>query len=79
MVEVGSSGAVAAGCGLIAGIGLSLFAVGVLAGEIYGVETYDPVTFIAIPLLLAAIAAVASSLPTLRITRIQPAETLRSE
>jgi predicted permease len=79
MVEVGSSGAVAAGCGLIAGIGLALFAVRVLAGEIYGVRAYDPVTFVAVPLMLAAIAAVASFLPTLRITRIQPAETLRSE
>jgi hypothetical protein len=60
-------------------IALALFAVRVLAGEIYGVGAYDPATFVAVPLLLAGIAAAASFLPTLRITRIQPAETLRSE
>jgi predicted permease len=79
MVEVGSSGAIAAGAGLMAGIALSLVAVRVLSSEIYGVRTYDPVTFVAVPVLLALIAAIASLLPTLRIGRIQPAETLRAE
>ena len=79
MVEVGSSGAIAAGGGLLAGIALSLVAVRVLSSEIYGVRTYDPVTFVAVPMLLVAIAAIASFLPTLRISRIEPAETLRAE
>ncbi len=79
MVEVGSSGAIAAGGGLLAGIALSLVAVRVLSSEIYGVQTYDPVTFVAVPVLLASIAAIASFLPTLRISRIEPAETLRAE
>ena len=79
MVEVGSSGAIAAGGGLLVGIGLSLVAVRVLSSEIYGVRTYDPVTFVAVPVLLASIAAIASFLPTLRISRIEPAETLRAE
>jgi hypothetical protein len=79
MVEVGSSGAIAAGVGLLAGIALSLVAVRVLSSEIYGVRTYDPVTFVAVPVLLASIAAIASFLPTLRISRIEPAETLRAE
>jgi putative ABC transport system permease protein len=51
----------------------------VLSSEIYGVRTYDPVTFVAVPVLLASIAAIASFLPTLRISRIEPAETLRAE
>jgi len=79
MVEVGSSGAVAAGAGLLVGIALSLAAVRVLSSELYGVSAYDPVTFVAVPLVLASIAAVASFLPTLRISRIEPAETLRAE
>jgi ABC-type lipoprotein release transport system permease subunit len=49
------------------------------SSEIYGTRTYDPVTLIAVPLLLALIAGAASFLPTLRIRRIQPADTLRSE
>jgi ABC-type antimicrobial peptide transport system permease subunit len=79
MMQVGSSGGIAAGCGLVAGIGLSLVAVRVLSSEIYGVRTYDPVTFVSVPALLALIAAIASFLPTMRIGRIQPAETLRAE
>ncbi len=79
MVEVGSSGAIAASGGLLAGIGLSLIAVRVLSSEIYGVRTYDAVTFVAVPALLALIAAIASFLPTLRISRIEPAVTLRAE
>jgi predicted permease len=79
MVEIGSSGAIATGSGLLAGIALALLAVRVLSSEIYGVSTYDPVTFVAVPLVLAAIGAAACLLPTLRISRIEPAETLRAE
>jgi ABC-type antimicrobial peptide transport system permease subunit len=63
----------------MAGIALSFFALRVLSSEIYGIRTYNPVTLIAVPLLLALIAGAASFLPTLRISRIQPADTLRSE
>ena len=79
MVHVGSSGLAAAGAGLVAGIGLSFVALRALASQIYGVKIYDPVTFIAVLLVLALIALAASFLPTLRISRIQPADTLRAE
>jgi ABC-type lipoprotein release transport system permease subunit len=46
---------------------------------IYGVGVYDPVTLSVVPLLLLTIAGLASLLPALRITRIDPAATLRSE
>ena len=78
-MEVGSSGAIAAGGGLLAGLALSLIALRVLSSEIGGARTYDPVTFLAVPVLLASIAGIASFLPTLRISRIEPAETLRAE
>jgi ABC-type lipoprotein release transport system permease subunit len=51
----------------------------VLRSELYGVRDYDPLTFICVPLVIAVIAAAASFLPTLRITRIDPAVTLRME
>jgi predicted permease len=79
MIHVGSSGLIAAGTGLIAGIALSFLAMRALARKIYGIKTYDPITFGAVLLILALIALVASFLPTLRISRIQPADTLRSE
>ncbi len=79
MLHVGSAGVVAAVAGLLAGIGLSFVALRVLSSEIYGISAYDPVTFITVPLVLAIIAGAASFLPTLRISRIQPADTLRAE
>jgi len=79
MIHVGSSGLMAAGAGLAAGVALSLIAMRALASEIYGVKTHDPITFGAVLFTLALIALVASFLPTLRISRIQPADTLRTE
>jgi predicted permease len=79
MLHIGSAGLIAAGAGLVAGIALSFLALRLLSSELYGVRTYDPVTLIAVPLLLALIAAAASFFPTLRISRIQPADTLRAE
>lgn len=79
MIHIGSSGLVAAGLGLIAGVGLSFVVTRALASKIYGVKTYDPITFGAVLVLFALIALAASFLPTLRIGKIQPAETLRAE
>jgi len=79
MVAIGGSGVIAAGGGLLSGVALSFLAMRVLSSEIYGIRVYDPMTFIAAPLLLAVIALAATFLPTLRIRRIQPADCLRSE
>jgi ABC-type antimicrobial peptide transport system permease subunit len=79
MIDVGSTGIVAAGCGLIAGLALSFVALRVLRSELYGVRDYDPLTLMAVPVVIAIIAVAASFLPTLRITRIDPAVTLRME
>jgi len=79
MVEIGSSGVMAAAVGLAAGVALSFVALRVLRSELYGVGVYDPVTLVAAPALLALIALAASWLPALRISRIDPALTLRSE
>ena len=79
MVEIGSSGVMAAAVGVAAGVGLSFLALRVLRSELYGVGVYDPFTLLAAPALLALIALAASWLPALRISRIDPALTLRSE
>ena len=54
-------------------------AVRVLRSQIYGVRVYDAMTLVAAPVLLVTIAIAASFAPTLRITRIDPAKTLRVE
>jgi predicted permease len=79
VVEIGSSGVMAAVVGLVVGVALSFLALRVLRSELYGVGVYDPLTLLAAPSLLALIAVVASWLPALRISRIDPALTLRSE
>jgi predicted permease len=79
MVAIGASGVIAAAGGLLSGVALSFLAMRVLSSEIYGIRIYDPLTFIAAPLLLGIVALAATFLPTLRIRRIQPADCLRSE
>jgi predicted permease len=60
------------------GIALGLVAAAaltrVMASQLFGVSTIDAVTFGAIPALLAAIALVASYLPTRRALRVEPME-----
>jgi ABC-type antimicrobial peptide transport system permease subunit len=79
MVDVGSAGLLAAAAGLISGLALSFAVLRVLRSELYGVRDYDPLTLAVVTIFQAVIATVASLLPTLRITRIDPAITLRME
>jgi putative ABC transport system permease protein len=51
----------------------------VLAKLIYGVSATDPLTFIAVALLLAAVALIACGIPGYRASRVQPVEALRAE
>ena len=66
---------------LAIGIGLagSLVLTRLIAGLLYEVRPADPLTFLAIALLLAAVALLACYLPARRATRVDPALALRSE
>jgi len=79
MYDVGLKGLVAAGFGIGLGLGLSFAVLRLLHRAIYGIHEYDPWTLTMVPLTLALISLIASCLPTLRITRINPAQTLRME
>jgi ABC-type lipoprotein release transport system permease subunit len=46
---------------------------------LYGVGVYDWSTIFAVVLVLAAVTAIATAVPTLRIAEIDPAKTLRDE
>jgi predicted permease len=79
MRHIASSGVAAAGGGVLAGLGGCVLVLRVMKSALYGVGPYDPVTLVTVPLVLVGIALAASLLPALRIARIDPAETLRSE
>ena len=66
---------IGAGVGLLASLAISR-AVSTL---LYGVSPTDPATFVGVPLLLAAVALMASCLPALRASRVDPVVALRAE
>ncbi len=65
------------------GVGMGMAGAAALAyvmkALLFGVRPLDPVTFVAVPLLLAAAAALASYLAARRAVSIDPAEALRAE
>jgi len=46
---------------------------------LYGVGVYDVPTIVTVVLMLASVTLIATTVPTLRIARIDPAKTLRDE
>jgi ABC-type antimicrobial peptide transport system permease subunit len=79
MLEVGTSGVAAVGMGIAGGLALSALSLSLIKSELYGVKTYDPLTFVVVLALLMIAATAAAFLPTRRIARIDPASTLRAE
>jgi putative ABC transport system permease protein len=65
----------AIGIGLLASFALTR----VLASLLYGVSTTDPLTFIGIPLLLAAVTMLACYLPARKATKVNPLIAMRYE
>jgi putative ABC transport system permease protein len=51
----------------------------VLSKLVYGVSATDPVTFVAVAVLLIAVALVACAIPAYRATRVQPVQALRGQ
>jgi ABC-type antimicrobial peptide transport system permease subunit len=65
--------------GLALGFLLALASMRLVGGLLVGVQPFDPLTFAAAALFLAAIAALASLLPARRATRVDPFVAMRSE
>jgi predicted permease len=79
MLQIGRSGAGASGLGIVSGLILSLGALRIMRSVIYGVGVYDPTTLVIATLALAMVAILGTILPILKISKIDPAKTLREE
>jgi putative ABC transport system permease protein len=65
--------------GLAIGLPLAIGLSQLLRGALYGVSATDPLTLVGIPLLLSAVALLASWMPARRATRVDPAMALRAD
>ncbi len=63
------------GVGLIGALALSRL----LGGLLYGVSPLDPLVYITIPILLLGVAGLATLIPAVRASRVDPTEALRAE
>ncbi len=79
MVQIGRSGAGASVLGLFLGLALCAGALRVMRSVLYGVGVYDAPTLATVVLTLVLVTLLATTLPTLRIAKIDPANTLREE
>jgi putative ABC transport system permease protein len=70
-------GVVLAGLGIVAGVIFSASTASMMASLLYGVRPHDPAVFLIVPLLLLAVAALASYLPARRATKVDPIVALR--
>jgi len=65
--------------GLAVGIPAALFLTRFMSSVLYGVKSTDPLTFVAVSLVLIAVAFLACYFPARRATRVDPMEALRYE
>jgi predicted permease len=70
-------GVVLAGVGIIAGVILSASTASMMASLLYGVRPHDPTVFVVVPLLLFAVAVLASYVPARRATKVDSMTALR--
>ncbi|MCK9487937.1 MAG: ABC transporter permease [Xanthomonadales bacterium] len=66
-----------AGLGLAIGLLVALALGGVLGNQLYGVSRFDPITFLAVAVVLGGIALIACWLPARRAAKVDPITALR--
>jgi predicted permease len=75
--EIATPAVLLAGVGLLIGCALARAASKLIRSMLWGVQPGDPVSFLAAVAVLLLVALLASVLPSLRVSKINPAETLR--
>jgi ABC-type lipoprotein release transport system permease subunit len=79
MIHIGGPGVRASLLGLVLGLILCAGALRAMRSVLYGVDVYDVPTILTVALVLVLVTIVATTVPALRISAIDPAETLRDE
>jgi macrolide transport system ATP-binding/permease protein len=79
MVQIGGHGAWAALLGVVLGLILSAGGLRVMRSALYGVGVYDGPTVATVVLTLVFVTLLATTLPAVKIAKIDPANTLREE
>ena len=79
MLHSGAPGLRASALGLITGLILCAGALRAMHSVLYGIGVYDAPTILTVVVTLASVTVIATIVPTLRITGIDPASTLREE
>ncbi|HZF07418.1 MAG TPA: ABC transporter permease [Thermoanaerobaculia bacterium] len=74
-----SQGLVMAAAGVAVGLPVAFGLSRLLGSALYGIAPSDPITYLAIPLVLLTVALVAAYLPARRATRVDPVVALRQE
>jgi predicted permease len=72
-----SKGIVLAGVGIVVGVIVSAVTASMMASLLYGVHPHDLLVFLVVPLLLFAVAVLASYIPARRATKVDPIVALR--
>jgi predicted permease len=65
--------------GVVLGTGAAFWLAKLISTFLFGVQPWDPAVFVAVPVLLTAIAFVAVLVPAMRATRVDPMSALRHE
>jgi len=67
------------GLGLLIGLPSAFILTRVMSSLLFGVSATDPLTFVSIPLVLMSVAMLASYIPALRATKVDPMIALRAQ
>ncbi len=72
-----SGGLLLAVAGLAVGLAVAALVLPALSGLLYGVEPFDPTTFLVTPAVLLVVATVAALIPAWRAARVDPIRAIR--
>jgi predicted permease len=65
------------GIGVLLGLGVALAGARMLSAFLYGISPHDPLTLVAVPIVIVAVAAIACFVPARRATKVDPLVALR--